>query len=146
MVEFAKYTPADLDRVVEVFRMNVPASFHSSEEADLRNYLKVNPDTYYLLRDNKPVACGGFFIDPITNLARISWDFVSPEFHGKGYGSMLLKYRLEKIRELSGIRGIEVHTSQLAFMFYQKHGFKITHTEKDYWAKGYDLVRMVMDF
>ncbi len=146
MVELAQYTPSDLEGVIEVFRMNVPKSFHPSEEADLRNYLKTHPNTYYLLSDTKPVACGGFFIDPTTKIARISWDFVLPEFHGKGYGSILLKYRLDKIRALPGIRGVEVHTSQLAFQFYKKHGFQTTYTERDFWAKGYDLVKMVLDF
>jgi ribosomal-protein-alanine N-acetyltransferase len=145
MVQLAQYTSSDLDGVIEVFRMNVPESFHASEEADLRNYLEAHPNTYYLLRDHKPVACGGFFIDPTTKIARISWDFVSPECHGKGYGSRLLKYRLDEINALPNVHAVEVHTSQLAYKYYQKHGFQIIHTEKDYWAKGYDLVRMQLD-
>lgn len=126
--------------------MNTPDFFDPSEEAELRKYLNIHGDTYYLLQNDALVACGGFLVDATKKTARISWDFVSPECHGKGYGSILLKHRLEKIRALPDIRSAEVHTSQLAFEYYQKHGFRIVYTEKDHWAKGFDLVKMVMDF
>jgi [ribosomal protein S18]-alanine N-acetyltransferase len=137
-----RYMPSDLEMVIELFRENVPAFFHDSEETQLRLYLETFPDTYFLLKDDGLVACGGFTIEPGSGVARISWDFVKPSLHGKGYGSILLNYRIARIREISATDRIEVYTSQLAFGYYQKHGFQVTSSEKDYWAKGYDLVSM----
>jgi ribosomal protein S18 acetylase RimI-like enzyme len=40
---------------------------------------------------------------------------------------------------------IIVRTSQLAYKFYQKVGFELEKTEKDFWAKGFDLYQMKMN-
>ena len=37
-----------------------------------------------------------------------------------------------------------LRTTQLAFQFYEKMGFELDKTKKDFWAKGFDLYQMKM--
>ena len=145
MLAITRYHSTDLEKVVELFRENVPDFFDSSEETHLRSYLVSFPENYFLLQDGTLIACGGFTIDRNKGVARISWDFVSSKLQRRGYGSMLLKHRIERISEVPDISTIEVLTSQFSFRYYQKHGFKVLFSVKDHWAEGYDLIAMGKD-
>lgn len=74
---------------------------------------------------------------------RISWDMLHPSFQGKGLGSVLLKHRISEIKKTNNQLPIIVRTSQMAFKFYEKNGFVLSEIVKDYWAKGFDLYKMV---
>lgn len=68
------------------------------------------------------------------------WICIDPEEQGRGYGEMLVKRVEEVIREKGG-RSIFIETSSLpsyerARNFYEKLGFKIVATIKDYYKVG----------
>lgn len=140
-----KYTPADRDAVIGLLRLNTPTYFSPTEEKDLLYYLDHHAENYYVVAlENEPVGCGGFnFSDDLT-VGKISWDIFHPHHQGQGLGSLLTRYRIEKMKEFPGIQIISVRTSQLVYRFYEKFGFQLRETVKDYWAEGFDLYRMEM--
>ena len=140
-----KYSHQDKTEVIELLRLNTPEYFDSSEEKDLVNYLNKEIEDYYVVVENsKIVGAGGinYFLSEKT--ARISWDMIKPNSQGKGIGMQLIKHRIDRIKQNNSIENIIVRTSQHAYRFYEKTGFKLEKIEKDYWAKGFDLYIMSM--
>lgn len=139
------YQKTDEARLIDIFRENIPGSFDASEEADLINYLRDSLELYYVLEINGRAAGAGginFFED--RTMASLSWDFFSTAFQGQGMGRTLATYRIEVIKKVKSVRTIRVRTTQIAYAFYEKMGFQLQYSEKDYWAKGYDLYYMTM--
>ncbi len=138
-----KYTQADHDQVIHLLRLNTPAYFSPVEEKELIHYLEVDAGHYYVVETEKEIiGCGGFNLTDDPSVARISWDIFHPDHQGKGLGSLLTKFRIEKIKDEGNIQTIVVRTSQLAYKFYEKFGFELKEIVKDYWAAGFDLYRM----
>ncbi len=138
-----KYNDSDRLRVLELFRSNTPQFFSPSEEKDLIFYLDNHAEDFYVLKvDNKIVCCGGFNLSEDPEVVRISWDIVDPNYHGKGFGSELTIFRLEKMSEIPGVKILSVRTSQMAYKFYEKFGFELKEKVKDFWAPGFDMYRM----
>lgn len=137
------YTDKDKEELIELLRLNTPAYFDPSEEEDFLKYLDHRLDSYFVVEEgNNIVGCGGFNFSDDRKSVRISWDIIHPDVQGKGLGSKLTKYRIDKIKEDPGVETIIVRTTQLVFPFYEKLGFELKETVKDYWAKGFDLYRM----
>lgn len=140
------YNTSDKVRVIELFRLNTPAYFSPNEEKDLVFYLENELEAYYLLEhENVVVGCGGINFSDNKERAIISWDFIHPDMQGKGFGTALLRYRIEQIKNIHSVKIITVRTSQMAFKFYEKSGFVLKEIVKDYWDKGFDLYRMAKD-
>lgn len=141
-----KYESKDQEKVLELFRLNTPKYFDDSEEKDLIHYLKNEIEDYFVIAlENEIVGCGGinYFYD--DNIARLSWDFLNPQFQGQGFGSQIVQFRLEIISANRQINNIVVRTSQYVDKFYEKMGFELHSITKDYWAKGYDLYVMIQE-
>lgn len=138
------YTPEDRDAVLALLRSNTPEYFAPEEEPDLVSYLQTDSEHYFVLEaDGKITASGGFNLWEEGRVARISWDMVHPEGQGKGWGSALVRYRLQQIQAIDSVETIVVRTSQLAHLFYERFGFRTQEVVKDYWAPGYDLYYMI---
>lgn len=137
------YEIKDKAAVLGLFDLNTPAFFAVEEKQDLIRYLDSELEYYCVLELGGSLAgCGGINFSKDGAHARISWDLIDPRLHGKGLGSLLLKHRLEILRTNKSVQTITVRTSQLAYLFYQKNGFVLVETQRDYWAKGFDLYRM----
>ncbi len=137
------YTPSDKSSVLSLVRLNTPEFFHPSEVEDLSVYLENELEDYFVVEEEgKVVAAGGINYFPESKSARISWDVVSPNFHGKGIGAKLTKFRVDHAFSKNGVQTIVVRTSQMVYRFYEKQGFVLESIEKDYWAEGYDLYLM----
>lgn len=139
------FIKADKQTLINLLKLNTPKYFHKDEEQDLINYIDKEIEDYYVLLLNKEILGGGginYFKE--QKLARLSWDFLHPKIHSKGYGKELVNYRLNKIRENLHFNIVEVRTSQHTYGFYQKCGFTIKEIKNDYWAKGYHLYHMEM--
>lgn len=135
-----KYNPLDKPQLIELLRLNTPAYFSPNEENDLIEYLDKDSENYYVLEiDNKILGCGGFNLWDDGKVARISWDILHPQSQGKGLGTELTKFRIQKIKEIESVKTIVVRTSQLVYKFYEKFGLEIREIVKDYWDEGFDL-------
>jgi len=137
------YTNHDKESILNLFQLNTPEYFSPEEEKDLLNYLENEIDLYFVLEfDQKIVGSGGINFSEDETHAKISWDFLHPDFQRKSLGTKLLKHRLDALEKMDNVKRITVRTSQLAYSFYEKAGFKLKEVVKDYWAKGFDLYRM----
>lgn len=137
------YRPEDREAVLELLRLNTPAYFAPSEEADLVYYLENESDHFYVMvSEDRPVGCGGINFSDDGATARISWDIFHPDLQGQGLGSRLTRFRIGRMSERESVHTLVVRTSQLAYTFYEKFGFETKEIVPDYWAKGYDLYRM----
>lgn len=138
------YSPSDKEDVLKLLRMNTPEYFSESEEEGLIDYLENHLEKYYVLElEGKLVGCGGFNFSDDKITCKISWDIFHPNYQGKGLGTALTNYRIDRIKEYPHIEIISVRTSQLVYKFYEKFGFELKEVVKDYWAEGFDLYYMV---
>ncbi|WP_291727027.1 GNAT family N-acetyltransferase [Bernardetia sp.] len=146
-IQIRNYQEKDKNSLIKLIGLNIPKYFGIEEEQDFIEYLEDEKEDYFVIEDkitNQIIGCGGinYFENPIS--ARISWDIIHPSFHGKGIGKKLLLHRIEHIKNKK-ITSVIVRTSQLAYKFYQKIGFKLEKVEKDFWAEGFDLYSMKLE-
>ncbi len=142
-MEIRKYNSADKTEVLNIFRLNIPNYFSSTEEEGLIEYLEKDTDNYYvLLIDNNIVGAGGFNLNDDKKSAVLAWDFFHPQYQGKGLGTALTDFRIKQIKEIKSVTTIIVRTAQFTYRFYGKVGFILREVIKDYWAEGYDLYSM----
>ena len=140
-----KYTDKDKPKVIQLLRKNTPAYFDISEEEDFENYLENEIEDYYVIEENAEIiGAGGINYFTQQKLARISWDIIDPKHQGNGIGKKLTQYRINYLNNNPKIEFIIVRTTQLTFQFYEKMGFELDKTKKDFWAKGFDLYQMKM--
>lgn len=138
-----EYRDSDRRQVLELFRLNTPAYFSAEEEKDLNHYLDQEIEQYFVLElDGQIIGCGGINFFEEEASARISWDFFHPDFQGKGLGTILLDHRIALLKANRDVQTIVVRTSQFAFKFYEKAGFKVIEKVENYWAEGFDLYHM----
>ncbi len=138
-----KYSDKDKIKVLDLLRTNTPKYFAPEEEKDLIYYLDNEIEEYYVLVfNNEIIGCGGINYKENHTIGYISWDFFHPNYQRQGYGSMILNYRINKLKGDNNIKQIIVRTTQLVYRFYEKNGFRLIEQAKDYWAKGYDLYKM----
>lgn len=142
-MEIKRYEEKHKAGVLELLRLNTPQYFAPEEREDLIEYLDNRLEYYYVVEmENKVMGCGGLNLSDDPETIRISWDIIHPESQGKGLGSQLTKFRIERIREMGGIKIVSVRTSQLVYKFYEKLGFELKEVAKDFWAEGLDMYRM----
>jgi ribosomal protein S18 acetylase RimI-like enzyme len=140
------YASSDKEKLMELLRLNTPAFFATSEEADFLDYLAHHSQNYFVVEDSgEVIGSGGFNWFDDGRIARISWDIIHPAFQGKGIGKELTLFRIGLIKSKPAAKTIYVRTSQLVYLFYHKLGFELEKTEKDFWAKGFDLYQMKLE-
>jgi ribosomal protein S18 acetylase RimI-like enzyme len=140
------YQKKDRAELIALLRLNIPRYFDPTEAKDFEEYLDRHLESYYVVEiAGRLVGGGGINYTPDGREARISWDFIHPDHHGQGIGGQLTRFRIQEVKKRANIRIISVRTSQLAYAFYQKLGFELERTEKDFWAKGFDLYAMKLE-
>jgi ribosomal protein S18 acetylase RimI-like enzyme len=136
----------DTPAVLELLRLNSPKYFDYSEEKDFIDFLERERELYFVYElEGKIVGCGGANFWENGTVARVSWGMIHPEYQGYGIGKKLTLHRIEAIKAYPSVKTIIVRTSQKVFPFYEKLGFELFNTEKDYWAEGLDLVELKMN-
>ena len=138
-----RYRSSDIGLLIELLKLNTPLFFDASEQKDFLDYLKYKVEDYFVVeKDRSVVAAGGINYFEGQQQARIAWDLVHPSIQGKGIGTYLLQHRLKYIETLNSYKYIMVRTSQHSFRFYERNGFVLMQTKKDFWAVGMDLYVM----
>lgn len=130
------YHPDNLNRCIEIFDSNLGKYFADYERAEYIKWIteKTDPNLYWVIEnETKVVGCGGIFTDDKEKVVGLAWGMIHLDYHGKGYGSHLTKFRVEKmIADFSHLK-IILNTSQHTYQFYEKMGFKVTKfTEKGF--------------
>lgn len=145
-MQIRPFQTKDTSRLLDLLRLNTPKYFSEAEETDLVFYLNHEIEQYFVLLVNDEImGCGGFNLSEDKKTGKISWDIFHPESQGKGFGTALTNYRIERMKKIKSIEKISVRTSQLVFPFYAKFGLQLKEIVKDYWDKGFDLYRLEAD-
>jgi len=143
-IHIRSFNNEDSEELYKLLELNIPKYFAETELEDFKDYLANKVEDYFIVNaDDKIIGCGGINYDRENNAVNISWDVIHPSFQGKGIGKMLLQHRLEHIKKNSPELQIVVRTSQIVYPFYEKNDFKLMEKHKDFWAKGYDMYKMI---
>lgn len=146
MISIRPYRAEDKAQLIQLIRSNTPEYFAPEEEADFVSYLDNEIEDYFVVEQNEEiVGCGGVNYAENRSVGIISWGMIRPELHGNRIGTVLLQYRLDFLKNTENVKRITVRTSQLTYRFYEKNGFRLVDTKKDFWADGLDLCYMEYD-
>jgi N-acetylglutamate synthase-like GNAT family acetyltransferase len=139
------FNQADRDTLIEIFKLNTPRYFDPKEVNDFIEYLENYSDTYLTLEhEGKIVGGTGYYVKESDKSGRITWIFFHPDYSGLGLGRQAVEYCLTTLKQNPKVEKFVVTTSQLANKFFEKFGYKLTKTEKDFWGHGLDLYEMEM--
>ena len=142
-MKIREFQNSDVPRLLKLLHLNTPEYFSESEEGDFVHYLENEIEHYFVLLVNDEImGCGGFNLSDDKETGKISWDIFHPEGQGKGLGTALTNFRIERMKEIKSIKKISVRTSQLVYPFYAKFGLELKEIVEDYWAPGFDLYRL----
>lgn len=142
-MEIRPYTKNDKTAVLELLRLNTPDFFDPAEEEDLIEYLDKEIEKYFVVAtaNGEIIGAGGINYFPEEKRARISWDIIRPDSQGKGIGKKLTGYRIDRLNRRRGIDHIIVRTSQIAYKFYEKMGFKVEKSKKTFGQKVFTCIK-----
>jgi ribosomal protein S18 acetylase RimI-like enzyme len=137
------YREPDKEILLEIFKMNVPEYFDIAEAEEFSKYLENFSRTYLIIETgNKIIGGVGYEFRENDRSGRINWIFLHPEFSHSGYGKEAVDHCLRILRSNHDVKILIVRTSQHAYKFFEKSGFELVSTEKDYWGQGLDLYLM----
>lgn len=139
------YNKSDLESVLAVFRSNIPKYFGPSEELELQDFLDEQPEHYYVIEvDGEVVGAGGIGLNDDDTVS-LCWGMVHREHLGTGLGKLLTEFRIERSREVFGMKPMVTSTSQHTEGFYKKFGFVTVEHTPDGFAPGIDICKMRLD-
>lgn len=142
-INIRTYSATDKSQLLTIIRDNTPKYFAVEEEADFSDYLDNEIEDYFVVEtENKIVGCGGVNFSEDKTIGIISWGMIHPDYQGKKIGTELLNHRLNFLKNVKSAQLITVRTTQLSYPFYEKNGFELKETQKDFWAKGFDMYYM----
>lgn len=134
---------SDKKQLVDIFTLNTPKYFAPEEVQDFEAYLAQQGDTYFTVEHQNEIVGGvGCYVKESDKSGRITWIFFHPNSSGNGLGTKAVTHCLNMLKLNPRVEKLVVTTSQLAYKFFGKFGYKLIKTEKDYWGKGLDLYLM----
>ncbi len=139
------FKQTDKNRLIEIFQLNTPEFFATKEVNDFIDYLEIHSDTYLTIEhEGKIVGGTGYYVKDSDKSGRVTWIFLHPGCSGLGLGRQAVEYCLSTLKKNPSVEKFIVTTSQLVYKFFEKFGFQLIKTEKDFWAPGLDLYEMEM--
>ena len=144
MNKIKSYNNCFFEPCLSLFKSNTPFFFDISEQVLFQNYLIKANINYYILFDlNKKVIASGGYAHETDGSIVLTWGMVHQAFHNKGYGTLLLEYRLNKIQSEFRGTSIILNTSQKTFKFYERFGFQVIKITNNYYGDGLDRYDMI---
>lgn len=148
------YVASDKLECLAAFTSNVPLYFTQGEIALFEAFLdkfhdvrdgKLEDGTHYyvIVENERVIGCGGFGHHDDSDVIFMAWGLVHNNFHKKGFGEKLLKFRIEQIKKIHPGARIGLDTTQYSYPFFEKFGFRTTNITNDYYEPGmhrYDMV------
>lgn len=134
----------DNEGLINIFNLNTPQYFAKHELDEFLNYLQTShASTYFVVEENERIIGGaGYEIRKSDDSGRINWIFLHPDFKSTGIGRQVVQQLIQLIKIDTSVNKLVVRTSQFAFVFFEKLGYKTLLIEKDHWAPGLDLYLM----
>ena len=137
------YIPTDKVHLLRIFRANIPKYFDENEINDFEAYLEQRADTYLTTEVDATIVGGtGYYVKEADKSGRITWIFFDPSYAGQGLGKKAVNYCLQLFGKDNRVEKFKVTTSQFAYKFFEKFGYRITRIEKNHWGEGLDLFEM----
>ncbi|WP_309570680.1 GNAT family N-acetyltransferase [Deinococcus sp.] len=145
------YRPEDRAACLALFESNMPQSFLPHERAEFIGWLDglesggtAEHVEYSVIEDGgRVVACGGIWWDSERERrAGFAWGMVARDLQSRGYGTLLVHARLERLREL-GVPEVHLDTTQHTAPYYARFGFRELTRTLDSYGPGLDRVDMV---
>jgi N-acetylglutamate synthase-like GNAT family acetyltransferase len=134
------YHLSDKVGLFDIFKHYIPSDFAPSEIHDFDSYLKEYWSTYFTIEiDGQIVGSIGYQLIDAETTGQIKWILIHPEYAGKGLGKMAIEHCLTIFKTKPKVKKVIVTTSQLAYQFFEKFGFILKKSEKDFWGKGFDF-------
>ena len=138
----------DLD---EIFRLESNAFKKDAfSKNSIFNLIINNTFFFKLINDDISNEIVGFIIviqdrEDRVNLINL---LISKQYQNKGYGSHLLKYTLNKIKEMNNIEVIVLNVNsknEVAIWLYQKFGFRIVQKIENYYRQKNNAYLMILN-
>lgn len=137
------YKIEDKKQLVKIFELNTPKYFNPNEINDFKEYIDLHGNTYLTIEcENKIVGGAGYYVKESDQSGRITWIFFHPDYSGMGLGKRVMEHCLSILKTDPMVNKLVVTTSQLAYRFFEKFGYKLVQVKKDYWGQGLDLYLM----
>lgn len=108
---------------------------------ELRKYLKVKPNIFFIYKDGEPIGVVFLGIDRGYN--EIGNFAIFKKYQGKGYGLQSLKVIIDYLRKIHPEQDITIGVAEKntkAVNLYKKVGFKITEVGEEKTGKFYQMV------
>src|SRR5258705_6112099 len=126
---------SDKEQLVEILKLNTPKYFDLKEVKDFEDYLDQHHETYFTVEHkNKIVGGTGYYVNDSDRSGQIKWIFFHPGSARRGLGRQVVEHCLTILKSDPRVEKLIVTTSQLAYQFFEKFGYRLVKTEKDYWA------------
>lgn len=97
----------------------------------------IDRGTMYVLDDNG-IKCECVVTDEGNGILEIKNIATEPEYQGKGYGKALIDFVATKYKGTYSILQVGTGDSPLTIPFYEKCGFALSHSIKDFFIDNYD--------
>jgi len=140
-------SPKDLDEIfnLESNTFKKDAFFKNS----ILNLIINNTFFFKMINNDNSNEIVGFIIviqdqEYRVNLINL---LISKQYQNKGYGSHLLKYTLNKIKEMNNIEVIVLNVNsknKVAIRLYQKFGFRIVQKIENYYRQKKNAYLMIL--
>ncbi|MCX6186597.1 MAG: GNAT family N-acetyltransferase [Bacteroidetes bacterium] len=151
-IRIREFEIQDKEACLIAFDSNVPLFFTKNEVNDFSHFLDtfqnkpIANKTYFyaVILENEVIGCGGFGDKENVGIVSLAWGLIHKDFHNKGFGEQLLKYRLERIERIYSMKSVFVDTTQHTYGFFEKYGFVVSKITDNYYEKG--MHRYEMEF
>ena len=137
----------DLD---EIFRLESNTFKKDAfSKNSILNLIINNTFFFKLINDDNSNEIVGFIIVIQDQKDRVNLInlLISKQYQNKGYGSHLLKYTLNKIKEMNNIEVIVLNVNsknEVAIFLYQKFGFRIVQKIENYYRQKKNAYLMIL--